>query len=67
MGASAGEEQRLLQLAEAIRDNLGRWLKLGVTIGVEGGRADGLAALPQSYRRAREAAGQRWYLGRTGC
>lgn len=58
-----GEESLLLALAERIRDNLGRWLKLGVTIGV-GGIVEGLEQLPLSYRLAREAADQRWYLGK---
>lgn len=57
------EGETLLQLAGNIRDNLGKWLKISVTIGV-GEQADGLSMLPQSYRRAREAADQRWYLGK---
>lgn len=57
------EEEALLQLAEKIRDNLGKWLKISVTIGV-GERADQLSMLPESYKRAREAADQRWYLGK---
>jgi len=56
-------ENGLLALAEAIRDNLGRWLKLSVTIGV-GEEASRLAELPQSYKQAREAASQKWYLGK---
>lgn len=57
----AGEP--LFQLAENIRDNLGKWLKISVTIGV-GEQAEHLSLLPQSYKRAREAADQRWYLGK---
>lgn len=60
---SGKEEEALLELAEQIRDNLGKWLKISVTIGV-GGQAEQLDMLPESYRRAREAADQRWYLGK---
>ncbi|MBB6673457.1 response regulator [Cohnella nanjingensis] len=61
--SAASTENGLLSLAEAIRDNLGRWLKLSVTIGVgeETGRLDDL---PLSYKQAREAASQKWYLGK---
>lgn len=56
-------EDTLLSLAKAIRDNLRRWLKIGVTIGV-GGRAEHIGLLPASYRHAREAADQKWYMGK---
>jgi two-component system response regulator YesN len=57
-------EEQLFALAEEIRDNLQRWLKISVTIGV-GERISHLGALPQSYTQAREAADQRWYLGKS--
>lgn len=56
-------EQDLLVLAEDIRDNLRKWLKLSVTIGV-GEQAGSLSELPASYRQARDAADQKWYLGK---
>jgi len=56
-------EATLLSLAQAIRDNLQRWLKISVTIGV-GERAENIAFLPESYRHAREAADQKWYMGK---
>ena len=62
-GGEASTENGLLALAEAIRDNLGRWLKLSVTIGV-GEETGRLAELPLSYKQAREAASQKWYLGK---
>lgn len=62
-GGDTGFEQALVTLAESIRDNLGKWLKLSVTIGV-GERTDSLSGLPSSYMRAREAVDLRWYLGK---
>ncbi|CAH1190353.1 Protein-glutamate methylesterase/protein-glutamine glutaminase [Paenibacillus auburnensis] len=56
-------EDDLLQLAELIRDNLRKWLKLSVTIGVGEG-VSSLSELPASYRQARGAADQKWYLGK---
>lgn len=56
-------EAALLPLAQEIRDNLQRWLKIGVTIGV-GERAGHIGLLPASYRHAREAADQKWYMGK---
>ena len=56
-------ENGLLDLAEAIRDNLSRWLKISVTIGV-GEFVNQLYELPLSYKQAREAAAQKWYLGK---
>lgn len=56
-------EERLFQLAQDIRENLDRWLKLGVTIGV-GGQVVQIADLPQSYAQANEAVNQRWHMGR---
>ncbi len=58
-----GEEDGLLILAAAVRDNLSRWLKLSVTIGV-GEYVNKLSELPLSYKQAREAASQKWYLGK---
>jgi two-component system, response regulator YesN len=58
-----GIEGRLLQLAEEIRDNLKRWLKLGVTIGI-GERASGLQGLAPAYEQGREAVARKWYLGK---
>lgn len=58
-----GEEDGLLVLAAAVRDNLRRWLKLSVTIGV-GEYVNQLSELPLSYKQAREAASQKWYLGK---
>lgn len=56
-------EATLLSLAEAIRDNLRRWLQVSVTIGV-GERAENIRMLPASYKHAREAADQKWYMGK---
>jgi two-component system response regulator YesN len=58
-----GLEDELYLLAEEIRENLGRWLKISVTIGV-GERVAELSGLPFSYMRAKEAADQKWYLGK---
>ncbi|MNI12601.1 HTH-type transcriptional regulator YesS [compost metagenome] len=56
-------EATLFSLAKAIRDNVQRWLKISVTIGV-GERAENIGFLPASYRHAREAADQKWYMGK---
>ncbi|OAS14899.1 response regulator [Paenibacillus oryzisoli] len=56
-------EATLLSLAEAIRDNLRRWLQISVTIGV-GERAANISMLPASFRHARDAADQKWYMGK---
>lgn len=56
-------EATLLSLAEAIRDNLRRWLQVSVTIGV-GERAANIRMLPASFRHARDAADQKWYMGK---
>ncbi|WP_379153698.1 response regulator [Paenibacillus sp. sgz5001063] len=56
-------EQELLLLAESIRSNLRQWLKLSVTIGVGEG-VSSLSELPSSYKQARGAADQKWYLGK---
>ncbi|WP_240415095.1 response regulator [Paenibacillus periandrae] len=63
MGEEDSQEERLFSLTEQIRDNLKRWLKISVTIGV-GERISGLQSMPESYNQAREAADQRWYLGK---
>lgn len=57
------QENLLFELAEEVRENLHKYLKITVTIGV-GERISKLANLPQSYAQAREAADQRWYLGK---
>ncbi|MDF2961605.1 MAG: AraC family transcriptional regulator [Paenibacillus sp.] len=57
------QEDLLFRLAEEIRENLQRWLSITVTIGV-GERVNQLSALPLSYTQAREAADQKWYLGK---
>ncbi|WP_164716585.1 response regulator [Paenibacillus whitsoniae] len=56
-------EATLLSLAESIRDNLRRWLNISVTIGV-GERAESIRMLPASFRHARDAADQKWYMGK---
>lgn len=58
-----GHEERLLGLAQVIQENLDRWMRIGVTIGV-GGRTKGLRNVNDSYVQAREAAGHKWYLGK---
>ncbi|MGG1554133.1 response regulator [Paenibacillus ferrarius] len=57
------QENQLFKLAEEVRDSLHRYLKISVTIGV-GERTKLLSALPNSYTQAREAADQRWFLGK---
>lgn len=57
------QESLLFTLAEEVRDSLYNYLKISVTIGV-GERISRLASLPQSYSQAREAADQRWFLGK---
>ncbi|MCY9694671.1 response regulator [Paenibacillus alginolyticus] len=57
------QENLLFTLAEEVRESLYSYLKISVTIGV-GERISSLASLPQSYSQAREAADQRWYLGK---
>lgn len=56
-------EHDLLMLAESVRDNLRKWLKLSVTIGM-GEQVGSLSELPASYKQARGAADQKWYLGK---
>ncbi|MDF2922804.1 MAG: hypothetical protein K0R57_1718 [Paenibacillaceae bacterium] len=56
-------ESVLFTLSEEIRDNLSRWLKISVTIGI-GEQVRSIAGLPVSYKHAREAADQKWYLGK---
>ncbi|RAV02318.1 response regulator [Paenibacillus sp. YN15] len=56
-------EAMLLALSGEIRDNLSRWMKISVTIGV-GEEVQGIGRLPLSFKRAREAADQKWYLGK---
>ncbi|NOU98267.1 response regulator [Paenibacillus sp. LMG 31456] len=67
-GGGTGDEEKpqedlLFSLAEEIRENLQRWLSITVTIGV-GEHVSKLQALPWSYIQAREAADQKWYLGK---
>ncbi|QGQ94165.1 response regulator [Paenibacillus psychroresistens] len=61
--AEEHKEDQLYALAEDVRDNLLRWLKISVTIGV-GEQVNHLADLPHSYSQAREATDQKWYLGK---
>lgn len=56
-------EERLFEFAREVRDNLQRWLKISVTIGI-GNRVSHLPDLAESYARAREAAAYKWYLGK---
>lgn len=56
-------EHDLLTLAESIRDNLRKWLKLSVTIGV-GEQVGSLSEVSSSYKQAKAAADQKWYLGK---
>jgi two-component system response regulator YesN len=60
---SESPENDLLVLAESIRSNLRQWLKLSVTIGVGEG-VEHLPEIPSSYKQARDAADQKWYLGK---
>lgn len=57
------QESLLFTLAEEVRESLHNYLKISVTIGV-GERIYRLASLPQSYSQAKEAADQRWFLGK---
>ncbi|WP_135550318.1 response regulator [Paenibacillus cymbidii] len=58
-----GGEEKLLQLAGEIRENVERWLRISVTIGV-GERAAGLANVSKAFASAREAASRKWFLGK---
>lgn len=58
-----GQEESLITLAEDIRNNLHQWLKISVTIGVDE-QVTSITGLPLSYKHAREAADQKWYLGK---
>ncbi|GLX66113.1 response regulator [Paenibacillus glycanilyticus] len=63
-GEEAGDAAEvLLELAGQIRDNLERWLKISVTIGISD-RVTGLSNLSSCYRQAREAVNHKWYLGK---
>ncbi|MFC0334826.1 response regulator [Paenibacillus sepulcri] len=55
--------EALFALAGDIRDNLERWLKISVTIGISD-RVAALSHLAHSYKQAREAADHKWYLGK---
>jgi len=57
------EAELLFRVAEEVRENIQRWLKFNVTIGI-GERVDGPRELHRSYRMARAALNQRWYLGK---
>ncbi|OCT13006.1 AraC family transcriptional regulator [Paenibacillus pectinilyticus] len=57
------QENLLFTLAQEVRESLHSYLKISVTIGV-GERISRLASLPQSYTQAKEAADQRWFLGK---
>jgi two-component system response regulator YesN len=58
-----GQEESLFRLAEDVRENLQKYLKISVTIGV-GEQVARITGLPLSYKLAREAADQKWYLGK---
>lgn len=58
---SEDPEERLFTLASEIRDNLQRWLKISVTIGI--GDRVSRSGLSASYGQAREAADRKWFLG----
>jgi two-component system response regulator YesN len=64
MKEAENQEGLLFTLAEKVRDNLYKYLKISVTIGV-GERITRLDSLPQSYSQAENAADQRWYLGKS--
>lgn len=64
--AEEGDEavaERLLELAGEMRDNLLWYLKIGVTIGV-GEQVGRLQDVPLAYAQARDAADQKWYMGK---
>ncbi|QHW33588.1 response regulator [Paenibacillus rhizovicinus] len=61
--ASSDAAEVLLELAGMIRDNLERWLKISVTIGISD-RVTGLGSLANCYKQAREAVNHKWYLGK---
>lgn len=56
-------EYELLMLAESIREHLRKWLKLSVTIGV-GEQVGSLSEVSTSYKQAKDAVDQKWYLGK---
>jgi two-component system response regulator YesN len=62
-GRDSEEEELLFTLAEEVRESLQRYLKISVTIGV-GQRISKLDGLSKSYAQAKEAAEQRWFLGK---
>ncbi|NBD25189.1 response regulator transcription factor [Paenibacillus glycinis] len=55
--------EALFALAGDLRENLERWLKLGVTIGISE-RVSALSDLALAYKQAREAADHKWFLGK---
>ncbi|WP_127580569.1 response regulator [Paenibacillus koleovorans] len=61
-GEAEEAEERLFALASAMRDNLQKWLKMSVTIGM-GERVATPEALTVSFQQAREAAERKWYMG----
>ncbi|ACT03679.1 response regulator [Paenibacillus sp. JDR-2] len=60
---SGDAAEGLLELTSRIRDNLERWLKISVTIGISD-RVTGLGNLGNCYKQAREAVNHKWYLGK---
>ncbi|GAA4831018.1 response regulator [Paenibacillus vulneris] len=63
MNEGDDQESLLFKLAEDVQGALYQYLKISVTIGV-GEQIASLASLPRSYAQAREAADQRWHLGK---
>ncbi|MBD2871372.1 response regulator transcription factor [Paenibacillus arenilitoris] len=61
--AAPDTAEALFALVGDIRASLERYLKLGVTIGISD-RVNRLSDLAQAYKRAREAADYKWYLGK---